>query len=48
MRERDPTGNGKPIIVFTGRSNVGKSSTIRVLTGKKVRIGNQEAHNGNR
>jgi GTP-binding protein EngB required for normal cell division len=41
MRERDPTGNGKPIIVFTGRSNVGKSSTIRVLTGKKVRIGKQ-------
>jgi len=29
----------KPMIVFAGRSNVGKSSTIRGLTGKKVRIG---------
>jgi GTP-binding protein EngB required for normal cell division len=27
------------MIVFAGRSNVGKSSTIRALTGKKVRIG---------
>ncbi|MFQ6136027.1 MAG: GTP-binding protein EngB [Candidatus Hydrothermarchaeales archaeon] len=26
-------------IVFIGRSNVGKSSTIRALTGKKVKIG---------
>ncbi len=39
MNERNPTGKMKPIIVFTGRSNVGKSSIIRVLTGKKVRIG---------
>ncbi|TFG33896.1 GTP-binding protein EngB [Candidatus Thorarchaeota archaeon] len=39
MKERDPTGKTKPIIVFTGRSNVGKSSTIRALTGRKVRIG---------
>ncbi|MDF1537729.1 MAG: GTP-binding protein EngB [Candidatus Thorarchaeota archaeon] len=29
----------KPIIVFAGRSNVGKSSTIRGLTGKKIRVG---------
>ncbi len=29
----------KPMIVFAGRSNVGKSSTIRALTGKKVRVG---------
>ncbi|MFX0108561.1 MAG: GTP-binding protein EngB [Candidatus Hodarchaeota archaeon] len=29
----------KPLVVFAGRSNVGKSSTIRALTGKKVRIG---------
>ena len=28
-----------PLIVFAGRSNVGKSSTIRVLTGRKVRVG---------
>lgn len=39
MRERDPTGKTKPIIVFTGRSNVGKSSVIRALTGKRVRVG---------
>lgn len=39
MNERDPTGRIKPIVVFTGRSNVGKSSIIRVLTGKKVRVG---------
>lgn len=26
-------------MVFAGRSNVGKSSTIRLLTGKKVRVG---------
>lgn len=39
MNEQDPTGNDKPMIVFAGRSNVGKSSTIRVLTGKKVRVG---------
>ncbi len=29
----------KPMIVFAGRSNVGKSSTIRALTGRKVRVG---------
>ncbi|TFG07245.1 GTP-binding protein EngB [Candidatus Thorarchaeota archaeon] len=29
----------KPLIVFAGRSNVGKSSTIRALTGRKVRVG---------
>jgi GTP-binding protein EngB required for normal cell division len=28
-----------PLVVFAGRSNVGKSSTIRALTGKNVRIG---------
>ena len=28
-----------PLVVFAGRSNVGKSSTIRALTGKMVRIG---------
>ena len=40
MKEPDPTGNlKKPMIVFAGRSNVGKSSTIRGLTGKKVRVG---------
>ncbi|MHA3964000.1 MAG: GTP-binding protein EngB [Candidatus Thorarchaeota archaeon SMTZ1-45] len=40
MKEPDRTGNQrKPMIVFAGRSNVGKSSTIRALTGKKVRIG---------
>ncbi len=40
MKELDNTGRpGKPMIVFAGRSNVGKSSIIRALTGKKVRIG---------
>ena len=40
MKELDPTGRPiKPMIVFAGRSNVGKSSIIRALTGKKVRIG---------
>ncbi|TFH05599.1 MAG: GTP-binding protein EngB [Candidatus Thorarchaeota archaeon] len=39
MKEQDLTGNDKPLIVFAGRSNVGKSSTIRALTGVKVRVG---------
>ncbi|MGY5853811.1 MAG: GTP-binding protein EngB [Candidatus Thorarchaeota archaeon] len=41
MRGRDHIGadTKKPMIVFAGRSNVGKSSTIRALTGKKVRVG---------
>ncbi len=39
MKEHDPTGDMKPLIVFAGRSNVGKSSTIRALTGRKVRVG---------
>lgn len=41
MREQDRSGNEpeKPMIVFAGRSNVGKSSIIRALTGKKVRVG---------
>ncbi|UCH03574.1 MAG: GTP-binding protein EngB [Candidatus Thorarchaeota archaeon] len=29
----------RPLMVFAGRSNVGKSSTIRLLTGRKVRVG---------
>jgi GTP-binding protein EngB required for normal cell division len=40
MKEHDRTGNEKtPLIVFAGRSNVGKSSVIRALTGKKLVIG---------
>ena len=39
MREPDRSGKKKPIIVFAGRSNVGKSSSIRALTGKKLRVG---------
>jgi GTP-binding protein EngB required for normal cell division len=40
MNEPDRTGSrSKPMVVFAGRSNVGKSSIIRALTGKKVRIG---------
>ena len=29
----------EPLVVFAGRSNVGKSSTIRALTGRKLRVG---------
>jgi GTP-binding protein EngB required for normal cell division len=40
MREQGHTGRkDKPIIVFAGRSNVGKSSAIRTLTGRKLRVG---------
>jgi GTP-binding protein EngB required for normal cell division len=40
MKKLDHTGKlKKPLIVFAGRSNVGKSSIIRALTGKKVRVG---------
>jgi len=40
MKKPDLTGKPKKkMIVFAGRSNVGKSSIIRALTGKKVRIG---------
>ena len=40
MQERDHSGSKtKPLIVFAGRSNVGKSSTIRALTGIKVKVG---------
>lgn len=40
MKEQDPIGDKEsPLIVFAGRSNVGKSSIIRALTGKKVIVG---------
>ncbi len=39
MKELGRSGEKKPIIVFAGRSNVGKSSSIRALTGKKLRVG---------
>lgn len=42
MREHAHSGPikaNRPLIVFAGRSNVGKSSIIRSLTGKKVRVG---------
>jgi GTP-binding protein EngB required for normal cell division len=40
MKEQDLTGKEEPLlIVFAGRSNVGKSSIIRALTGKKVIVG---------
>lgn len=41
MSARNPSGPKRqvPLVVFAGRSNVGKSSTIRALTGKKVRVG---------
>ena len=41
MSVRNPSGSKKqrPMIVFAGRSNVGKSSTIRALSGKKIRVG---------
>jgi GTP-binding protein EngB required for normal cell division len=41
MQGQGHSGNEreKPLIVVAGRSNVGKSSIVRVLTGRKVRIG---------
>ncbi|MBN2228967.1 MAG: GTP-binding protein EngB [Candidatus Thorarchaeota archaeon] len=40
MNGQDHTGKEiGPLIVFAGRSNVGKSSMIRALTGKKVLVG---------
>jgi GTP-binding protein EngB required for normal cell division len=39
MKEPDHIGEESPLIVFVGRSNVGKSSIIRALTGKKVVVG---------
>ncbi|MCF2135645.1 MAG: GTP-binding protein EngB [Candidatus Thorarchaeota archaeon] len=43
MHRQDSSGieeeEEKPLVVFAGRSNVGKSSLIRLLTGKKVRVG---------
>ncbi|MFW9804064.1 MAG: GTPase, partial [Candidatus Thorarchaeota archaeon] len=41
MHERVRSGGTdlkEPLVVFAGRSNVGKSSTIRALTGRKVRV----------
>lgn len=41
MQEHGHSGieKSKRLIVFVGRSNVGKSSTIRALTGRRVRVG---------
>lgn len=40
MNAHDLTGEETaPLIVFVGRSNVGKSSIIRALTGKRVIVG---------
>ena len=42
MRKHARSGtvkSSKPLIVFAGRSNVGKSSVIRLLTGRKIRVG---------
>lgn len=39
MQEHGNSGTKKPLVVFAGRSNVGKSSTIRALTGVKLRVG---------
>ncbi len=38
-KKQDPAKGSKFEILFVGRSNVGKSSLIRELTGKKVRVG---------
>ncbi len=38
-RNRSGADTDNPLVVFAGRSNVGKSSTIRALTGKKVVVG---------
>ncbi len=41
MPGHDHSGDreSKPMIVFAGRSNVGKSSLIRALTGRRLRVG---------
>jgi GTP-binding protein EngB required for normal cell division len=39
MKGHDLTGETAPLIVIAGRSNVGKSSVIRALTGKKLVVG---------
>jgi GTP-binding protein EngB required for normal cell division len=40
MKGHDPIGDETtPLIVFVGRSNVGKSSVIRALTGRKLIVG---------
>jgi GTP-binding protein EngB required for normal cell division len=42
MHERVHSGGTdlkEPLVVFAGRSNVGKSSTIRALTGRRIRVG---------
>ena len=38
-QNRSGADGDKPLVVFAGRSNVGKSSTIRALTGKKIVVG---------
>jgi len=41
MQGQDHSGNEmlKPVVVFVGRSNVGKSSVVRALTGRRIRVG---------
>ena len=38
-QNRSGHNSKRPLVVLAGRSNVGKSSLIRALTGKRVRIG---------
>ncbi len=38
-RNEDPTQGANYEILFVGRSNVGKSTLIREITGKKVKVG---------
>jgi GTP-binding protein EngB required for normal cell division len=48
MQEQGHSGSkiGKPLVVVVGRSNVGKSSIVRALTGRKVRIGKRPGTTG--
>ncbi|RDE15157.1 MAG: GTP-binding protein EngB [Candidatus Thorarchaeota archaeon] len=48
MQGQDHSGNelNKPLVVVAGRSNVGKSSLVRALTGKRVRIGKRPGTTG--
>lgn len=41
MPEQDHSGSEKqkPMVVFAGRSNVGKSSVMRALTGRRLKVG---------
>jgi GTP-binding protein EngB required for normal cell division len=48
MQEQGHSGNEskRPLVIVAGRSNVGKSSIVKALTGRKVRIGKRPGTTG--